>query len=401
MEIEEAVNLIKKAAAPIDEVMAVPLEHAFGYVLASDLVSEQAVPSFPRSAMDGYAVSSKDISSASAERPVTLRVAGELLAGDSRDFPYVSGSAVRVMTGAMVPEGYDSVVKQEDTDYGEDEVKIFVSQPPYRNYCHIGEEIKCGETVLEKGCRIGRSEAGLIASLGLREIKVRRPVRAAVICTGSELLEAGEKPEAGKIYNSIRYILCTAIRQERLEVVSEDTCADDEDEIISHIRQALYKADVILTTGGVSVGKKDLIPGILDRLGAKRLFGGINIQPGTPTLCSVLDGKVILSLSGNPYAAMANFDLYFWPLVAELMGSDRFIPRETEAVLSDDYDKLNRMRRLVRAYASDGKVYLPASEHMSSIFGNTVSCNCYIDVPSGVRINPGDRVRIRMMRPGI
>ena len=116
MEIEEAVNLIKNAAAPIDEVMAVPLEHAFGYVLASDLVSEQAVPSFPRSAMDGYAVSSKDISSASAERPVTLRVAGELLAGDSRDFPYVSGSAVRVMTGAMVPEGYESVVKQEDTD---------------------------------------------------------------------------------------------------------------------------------------------------------------------------------------------------------------------------------------------------------------------------------------------
>ena len=139
MEIEEAIKLITEAASPIKDTMAVPLDDAYGYVLASDIVSDAAVPSFPRSAMDGYAVASKDISSASKENPVTLKVLCEITAGGWSDISYEPESAVRVMTGAMIPEGYDAVVRQEDTDYGEDEVRIFSALPPYRNYCKIGE----------------------------------------------------------------------------------------------------------------------------------------------------------------------------------------------------------------------------------------------------------------------
>ena len=136
---------------------------------------------------------------------------------------------------------------------------------------------------------------------------------------------------------------------------------------------------------------------MLDSVGVKKLFSRVNIQPGTPTIGSALDGKVILSLSGNPYAAMANFDLYFWPVISKLMGSDSYLLSESIAVLSDRYDKVNRMRRLVRAYTKDGKVFLPAAEHMSSVFGNTSSCNCYIDIPAGQAVSPGDEVRVIRM----
>ena len=397
MEIEEAIKLITDAAAPVTETMTVPLLDAYGRIAANDMISEEPVPAFDRSAMDGYAVCSGEVERASEDMPVSLKVSGELSAGDPTDLRYTPGSAVRVMTGAMIPEGYDTVVKQEDTDYGEDEVKIYASSVKQRNICLAGEEITPYSCVIKSGQRIGRAETGLIAALGKDEVCVRRPPRIALISTGSELAEAGQPLRSGQIYNTIRYILGTSLRQQRLEVCLEVTCPDDAGLIEDRLRDALKAADVVITTGGVSVGKKDLIPAVLDSVGAKKLFSRVNIQPGTPTIGSALDGKVILSLSGNPYAAMANFDLYFWPVISKLMGSDSYLPSESMAVLSDRYDKVNRMRRLVRAYTKDGKVFLPAAEHMSSVFGNTSSCNCYIDIPAGQAVSPGDEVRVIRM----
>ena len=397
MEIEEAIKLLTDAAAPVTETMTVPLLDAYGRIAANDMISEEPVPAFDRSAMDGYAVCSGEVERASEDMPVSLKVSGELSAGDPTDLRYTPGSAVRVMTGAMIPEGYDAVIKQEDTDYGEDEVKIYASAVKQRNVCPAGEEIAPDSCVIKSGQRIGRAETGLIAALGKDEVCVRRPPRIALISTGSELAEAGQPLRSGQIYNTIRYILGTSLRQQRLEVCLEVTCPDDAGLIEDRLKDALKAADVVITTGGVSVGKKDLIPAVLDSVGAKKLFSRVNIQPGTPTIGSALDGKVILSLSGNPYAAMANFDLYFWPVISKLMGSDSYLLSESMAVLSDRYDKVNRMRRLVRAYTKDGKVFLPAAEHMSSVFGNTSSCNCYIDIPAGQALSPGDKVRVIRM----
>ena len=397
MEIEEAIKLITDAAAPVTETVTVPLLDAYGRIAANDMISEEPVPAFDRSAMDGYAVCSGEVERASEDMPVSLKVSGELSAGDPTDLRYTPGSAVRVMTGAMIPEGYDTVVKQEDTDYGVDEVKIYASSVKQQNICLAGEEIAPDSCVIKSGQRIGRAETGLIAALGKDEVCVRRPPRIALISTGSELAEAGQPLRYGQIYNTIRYILGTSLRQQRLEVCLEVTCPDDAGLIEDRLKDALKAADVVITTGGVSVGKKDLIPAVLDSVGAKKLFSRVNIQPGTPTIGSALDGKVILSLSGNPYAAMANFDLYFWPVISKLMGSDSYLPAESMAVLSDRYDKVNRMRRLVRAYTKDGKVFLPAAEHMSSVFGNTSSCNCYIDIPAGQALSPGDEVRVIRM----
>lgn len=400
MEIEESVKLIGNEAVPVTDTVTAPLCDVSGLVLANDITAKDPVPAFARSAMDGYAVKACEVTDASKELPVRLNVIGEILAGDSDRgrLSHIPSSAVRVMTGGMIPDGYDAVVRQEDTDLGEDAVEIYAPVSSHMNYCPVGEEIQRGETVLCAGRRIGRVEIGILAALGINEVTVRRPARVAVISTGSELVSPGEELQQGKIYGSIRYMLETSVKQESLDIIYSVDCADDEDLISEHIVKAAKRADVIITTGGVSVGKRDLLPAVLRDLGARILFSGVSIQPGTPTMASVYQDKIILSLSGNPYAALANFDLYFPVIVSGLMGSDSYLPRIREAVLKEPYDKVNRMRRLVRAFVERGEVYLPADSHKSSVFGNMDRCNCYMDIPAGTKLSVGDKVRIREIR---
>ena len=398
MEIEEAVKLITDEVSQITEEEWVSIEDACGRIISRDIRSADAVPSFPRSAMDGYGVFSEDVKNASKEDPVLLKVKEEISAGDFSRSSYSPGTAVRVMTGAMIPEGYDAVVKQEDTDYGEETVSIYSPVKSHGNYCLVGEEIKAGETVIKAGRRIGRTETGLLVSVGLTKVPVRRPARVALISTGSELADPCEELRPGQIYNSILYVLLASIKHEGLEAGLSKTVPDDTDVIKESIEEAAETSDVIITTGGVSVGKKDLIPEVLQKLGAGTVFRGVNIQPGTPTMGSIYRNKVILSLSGNPFAALACFDLYFWPVISKLMGNESYTPKVYDAVLSQNYEKINKMRRLVRAKEECGSVSLPVSEHMSSVFGNTSLCNCYIDVPAGNSLAMGDTVTVRKMK---
>ncbi len=419
LEVEEALCALLEELDRIRDVEWAPLSAFSGRVLAEDVVAPFPVPHFPKSAMDGYAVRAEDVAAASPEHPVRLRVIGEVLAGDSLQALQTgqNGTAVRIMTGAAVPEGYDAVVRQEDTDYGEEEVEIYQSIPLYRNYCKVGEDIEKGSVVLPAGTKLGRVEAGVLASLGIASVPVLRKLRVKILSTGSELCEpdqgivsggipagAGENepvaaiaenvaPPVGRIYSSIPYTLRCSL--EEAGFTAEHTlCPDDPDEIATQLGYALETADVIITTGGVSVGKKDLLPEVLERIGAKKIFGGVNIQPGTPTIGSVKDGKPVLSLSGNPYAAIVNFDLYFWEIAAKLTGCSTFRPIKEDAVLQDDYPKENRLRRMVRARTVNGKVYLPAKSHASSVLSNLLDCNSYLDVPPATSLKAGDVVRI-------
>ncbi len=398
MEIEEAIGIIAANANRIDDEIEVSIEEAYGYILANDIVADVNVPAFARSAMDGYAVRAKDTEGASADKPVKLKVVSEILAGDRVSCNCDDRSAVRIMTGAMIPDGYDAVVKQEDTDLGEDEVSLFASVRQYMNYCHVGEEIQKGSEVLPARRRIGMIETGLIASLGLDKVSVLRPIKVAIISTGSELVAPGKELPEGSIYGNIRYMIAAAVKSEGFEVSYSKDCKDDAEEIQNHIIKAAEISDVVITTGGVSVGKRDLVAAVLSDIGAKHLFTRVNIQPGTPTIASVYKDKIILSLSGNPYAAIANFDLYFPPLTAKITGCNELDAVTGKAVLCDPYEKVSGARRLVRAYEKFGKVYLPANRHMSSVFGNMDKCNCYIDIPEGTGISVGDTVDIRRMR---
>ena len=332
MQIEECLGRILDRIQPSENTEYVQMEETIcGRILAEDILAKRNVPAFPRSAMDGYAVHSEDVSDASREVPAVLKVQGELCAGDVplNGADYGRGTAVRIMTGAYVPEAYDAVVMQENTDYGMEQVQIFSPVKAYQNYCKVGEDIGEGAVLAGKGTRI------------------------------------------------------TPAHMEKLK---------------AEITGVLAEADFIITTGGVSVGKKDIVPRVLKEMGAEILFHGADIQPGTPTLGAYLDGTVILALSGNPYAAMANFELYFWEAMAKRMQSDSLKPKCKKAILKSEYTKVNKHRRLIRAYYEDGEVRLPSGVHASSVISNLTECNCFIDLEAGRAVNTGDTVRVRLYK---
>ncbi|WP_038074447.1 gephyrin-like molybdotransferase Glp [Treponema sp. C6A8] len=397
MEIEEAVSILKNALKPIEETEFCQISEAYGRIAACDIFAPINVPPFAKSAMDGYAVRAADLEGASAETPVILNVTGQLFAGDWQKKAHEEG-AIRVMTGSPVPNGFDAVVMQEDTDYGEKKVRIYKSVRVGQNYCALGEDIKKDSLVLKAGTKIGRAHIGLLASLGIAEIEVRRKVKVSIITTGSELLEAGKTLASGKIYSSIAPMLSCAVQSAGQTVTVNQIVKDDEKEIFSAIKIAARKADIIITTGGVSVGKKDYLPEVLNSLAAQKLFSHVNIQPGTPTLASLLTGKLLLSLSGNPYAALVNFDIYFYHAISLLTGCKELSTQKKIAILNTPYEKINKLRRFVRAYFENGFVNLPVENHASSVISNLTECNCYIDLPAGKAFKKGDKVTVWMIK---
>lgn len=324
---------------------------------------------------------------------------GEILAGDGREYTYEEHSALRIMTGGRIPEGYDAVIRQEDTNYlttTDDTVEIYAECKPYSNYCKVGEDLSLGTVVCKKNQWISPMHIGLLASIGIATVKVKKVPRIAIISTGTEITPVGKTLEPGKIYNSIAYQLHASCLEHGLMVTTVTSCVDDVDEVSKAIREASKNADVIITTGAVSVGKKDILPAVLEQIGSKVVFRRANIQPGTPTIGSIYEGKPVLSLSGNPYAAYAHFELYLWKIVDALLESSHYAPCRTTAVLMDEYTKKNRGRRLVRAYYEEGKVYLPTNQHESSVISNMLYCNCFIDFPKGSEPKVGDEVTIQM-----
>ncbi|MDE7206876.1 MAG: molybdopterin molybdotransferase MoeA, partial [Lachnospiraceae bacterium] len=390
MEIEQCVASFLEKVTPVSEIERVHITDACNRVAAKTVYVDAPVPAYPKSAMDGYAVCASDIENASKENPVVLKVLGENCAGDCNELPYMPNSAVRVMTGAYIPEGFDAVVRQEDTDYGMEHVAVYAPVKPYANYCKIGEDMKAGETVLEKDSLITPLHIGLLAGTGAEAVDVYRQLRVALVSTGSELTPIGTALEKGKIYNSILYMLKAAVERAGLLVSYETVCADEESALERILTEAADCADIVVTTGGVSVGKKDLLPAALERVGAQRLFARANIQPGTPTIGSVWNKTPVLSLSGNPYAAIVNFEIYFWELAAVMTHNNSLKPVIGTAVLKSDYPKKNKLRRFVRAYEENGEVFLPTQTHASSVISNMTQCNCYLDIAAGTMLSAGD-----------
>lgn len=397
MEINEAKKLIINNATPIKgEKEEIVIVNALGRICAETITSPFSVPNFPKSAMDGYAVKSSDVQTASKDNPISLKVVDELLAGDYKQISYEQGTAVRVMTGALVPEGYDAVIKQEDTDYGEDIVSVYTSTEPYVNYCKVGEDIAVNETVISPGTLITRSHIGVLASLGIEKIKVEPQPVVGIICTGSELVSLQEEPKPGQIYSNISYMLQANLNKYDIKT-KVAICSDDADLIARTITEMSESCHIVITTGGVSVGKKDLIPDVLDSIDATQLFYRANIKPGTPTMGSVLRGTIILSLSGNPYAALCNFDYYFWDLLAHITGNSSFKSLWAKASLADDYPKKEKTKRFLRARLDNDQVFL-SKVNKSSVISNMYDCNCYVLINENRTYSAGDEVDILIIK---
>ena len=381
--LESALSILLAHTEAVGETQCLPLEAALGRVAAEAAEAAINVPPFDRSPLDGYAVRAADLAGASRETPVRLRVIGENCAGDGTVRHPAPGEAVRVMTGAVIPAECDCVIRQEDTDEGMETASFYAEVAAGRNICRAGEDVRQGTTLLRAGERITAMHLGVLSSCGVTHVTVRRPVRAALLCTGDELTPPGEPLAPGKIYDSSRAVLAARLRELGVEAAILPSVPDEPAAAAAALTKAAGNADVLLTTGGVSVGKKDIMHQVLPLAGAERLFWRVAMKPGTPLLAAMLAGRPLICLSGNPFAALACFEVFAVPVLRKASGLTETAHRRIRARLSGEFPKASPMRRLVRARFDGERVCLPTDNHSSGSLASAVGCNALIDLPAG------------------
>ncbi len=393
--LESALALLLEHAQPIAREQEVSLAEALGRVAAGDVFSPIAVPPFDRSPLDGYCLHSEDIAGASRENPAVLTVIGEACAGCGENFHVGRGEALRVMTGAPVPAECDCVIRQEDTDEGMETVRMFGSVPSGRNICRAGEDVAKGARMLAAGERITSAHIGVLASLGVTSVSVVDRVRAALLCTGDELVQPGAALTYGKIYDANRATLTARLSELGVRADILPSSADEPEHVAALLREAAKDADILITTGGVSVGKKDIFHKVLPLMGAERLFWQVAMKPGSPLLCGLYEGKLLICLSGNPFAALACFEVFAAPVLRRLAGQAQVENARVTTVLRGEFPKRSPGRRLIRARFDGNCVRLTGGNHSSGSLSTMIGCNCLIDIPAGSGpLGDGDRVEI-------
>lgn len=386
--LEEAVGLIEKNIKR-KAVEKISIWDSLDRTIAENFTAKIDNPPFNRSPYDGYALKADDTPT---EMP--LKVIGESFAGSPAEVTVGRGEAVRIMTGGVIPEGADCVVPQEETDMGERLVMVNRRFMPFDNYIRRGEDFLEGDLLIEKGSHINASAAALAAASGNDRIVVYPEISAAVISTGDELVDVGGKLKTGQIYDTNLIYTMLKLKEIGVKTVYSASVGDDLDRLRENILAACESADMVITTGGVSVGQKDLIPKALKDIGAEIIFHGVDIKPGMPTLFAVREGIPILALSGNPFAAAVGLEVMGRPLIAGLTGNNELLPKRNEAVLANGFHKKSNTRRFVKAVERDGYVTIPPSQGNGSM-KTTAECNCYIDVPAGLdELKAGDRAVI-------
>src|SRR5579864_8072206 len=328
IEVRQALACILDRAQPLG-VERIELTRARGRFLAEDVLADQDLPALPRSSVDGYAIVASDSAT-------DLEVLEEVTAGRLATARVRPGAAVRIMTGGMLPEGADAVVMVEDVDEVDGHAILQRKPRAGENVHPPGMDLSTGQPVLSKGTRIGAAEVGLLATVGCAQVPVFRKPKVAVLATGDELVEPHQMPPPGAIRDSNRYALMTAADEAGAEVVWNGHALDEEAALESAMRHGLSAADVLLTSGGVSMGTRDLIKPLLERM-ATIQFGRISFKPGKPlTFATTDDGKLALGLPGFPVSSLVTFEVFVRPALLKLQGAERVLRPRVEAALGHD-----------------------------------------------------------------
>ena len=381
--VEQALEALLEHTKVIEETETVPLLQACGRVLAKDMIAGFDNPPFDRSPVDGYACKAEDITDASESHPVQLTVLEEIDAGQYSRVTVEKGQAVRIMTGAAIPKGCDCCVRQEDTDYGEETVRIFRPTGQWQNYCYQGENFKNGTVLLKKGDKIGFIEAGILASMGVIKVKVYRRVRAAVLTTGDEVMAPGKRLIPGKIYDCNQGLLAARMKEFGAELVEVAAIEDRPQAMTAALERIAPSVDLIVTTGAVSVGKKDIMHEALEMAGAKRIFWHIQMEPGMPTLFSMYQDTPVISLSGNPFGVAVSIDLLLRPVLHKMTQDEALKTVRKKCLLKNKFSKTIRGRRYVRAMTDGETVTIPTGLHSNGVLSSMAGCNCLIEMQEG------------------
>ena len=419
--VEDARAYILKHFQPL-EPERVPMLDALDRVLAEDVISEINVPPFNNSAMDGYAVRAADIANTASDQPATLRVIGDLAAGYVASLAVEPGTAMRIMTGAPLPSGADTVVRFEETSEGVEArpersrrtgkdrvtVEILKAIPRGDNVRAAGEDIHTGEVVLPKGMVVRPPEIGVMASIGKNEVAVHRRPRVAILATGDELVGIDEPIAPGKIRNSNEYGNAAAvIRAGGIPIrlgIARDNIAD----LTSKIRAGLdADADLFITSAGVSVGDYDMVKDVLNAEGAMH-FWQVNMKPGKPLAFGVLRGNAenrrdvpLLGLPGNPVSAMMSFEIFARPAILTMLGKTRFNRPTVQAVLDENVSNNANRRNFIRVRVEKrdgGLIARTTGEQGSGILTSVSRANGLLVIPEDVTlVRAGDLVDIQML----
>lgn len=386
--VEKALDLVLKNIRMMSTEQ-VPFMQSIGRTLAVELKASQPIPHFRRSGMDGFAVRAADTHGASVNHPVTLSIVDNIPAGKVSDKKLGPKQCMRIMTGGAVPDGADAVIKYEMTEeeIGSDAeilCKVKGSVRVGENVSPIGEELKQDETVLKAGATIGAGEMGLLAMFGVDSVCVYKQPRVAIIATGAELLRIDEPLQPGRIRNSNAYMLAGAVIEYGGIPFILDHIPDDVDLARQMILKAISEYDVIVTTGGVSVGDHDILYDLTQEWDGELKFNKVLMRPGTPTTFGVWHDKPIFALSGNPSACYVGSRLFLRPALRAMMGGSLGPEPRISATLTEDYKKSDRSTRFVRGVMSEqgGKlVATPAQNDRSSATVSIRDANCLIVLP--------------------
>jgi molybdopterin molybdotransferase len=396
--VDEHLKLILDTVLPLQPYDQ-PLLEALGLPLCEDIHAPIDLPGFDNSAMDGYAVRREDVEGATAEEPVALPVVGEIAAGRTKGYALSPGTALRIMTGAPMPAGADSVVALEQTDAGVARVAIHRTPETGQYVRRRGEDVEAGTLMLEEGRLIGPREIGLLAALGRSQVLARPRPRVVVISTGSELREPGTGLSQDSIYDSNSFALAAAARSNGAIAYRVGIVPDDPQVFSDVLSDQLVRADLVVTSGGVSKGEYDVVKDVLGRLGTVS-FAEVAMQPGKPQGFGVVgeDGTPVLTLPGNPVSAYVSFEAFVVPAIRRMMGRLPYRRPMVRAKLQDAIDSVAGRRQMVRGvFGVDarGASVRVVGGHGSHLIGDLAQSNALIVVPeSTTRVEAGTTVDV-------
>ncbi|MDP5275609.1 molybdopterin molybdotransferase MoeA [Chengkuizengella axinellae] len=379
----------------------IPLIESVGRRLAQELIAPIDLPHFRRSGMDGYAIRAIDTKDISSLDPIVLEVIETIPSGKVPSQLISTKQAARIMTGAMLPDGADAVIMFEMTEeFMENDKKYIRIKREIRkrqNVTEIGEEIESGTHLMDKGRKIGTGEIALLATFGFHSIEVYSRPTVAIISTGSELQDIEESLELGKIRNSNTSMIASLVLEEGGSPVLLDKLPDDLELAKSKISELFHTVDLVITTGGVSVGDYDIMYDFFDQWEeGNMLFNKVAMRPGSPTTVGVFQNHFLFALSGNPGACFVGFELFIRPVLKGMQGCKQVYPETFTAFLDEDFTKVNAFQRFIRATSriEQGSVYVkPTGEDKSSIMVSIKDSNCLIVIPAGGQgLSKGDLV---------
>jgi molybdopterin molybdotransferase len=396
---DEALNNILSHIQPMG-LEKVSLLESLGRVIGEDVFARWDIPPLDNSAMDGYALRFEDVEKASPDRPVRLEVIEDLPAGSISKKTIGRGQAIRIMTGAPIPKGADTVIPVEDTKKEGGSALIFKPALFGENVRKAGEDVRKGDRIISHGDIIRPAELGMLASVGRSSVSVYQKPLVAILCTGDELVDVDETLEEGKIISSNSYTLAAQVRECGAIPVQLGIAKDRKEEISQKLRQGI-RADVLISSAGVSVGDYDFVKGVLGDLGMKMAFWQVAMKPGKPLAFGTIQGKPVFGLPGNPVSSMVSFEQFVRPSLLKMMGHRQFYRPVVEAILQDEIEKKPGRRHFIRAFVffKGGSYFATTTgDQGSGILRSMVKANGLIIIPEDQEVaRAGDKVKVQLL----